>query len=387
MKNQVVMRNGWGILRALLPVQLARRNAFFFPFIPSHLSVVGLAVTHNCNSRCRTCPIWKYKASNELSLDEIGGVLTQLRELGSSFIILTCGEPLLRKDLVGIVRRATGLKFEEILLLTNGLLLTENLAQQVIEAGVTRIWISVDGREEINDSIRGVKGYFKNAISVLEVLSALRQNKYPYLDVGVVQTIMKETVGEIIPVANLAKELGVKLFFSPLLDTAHLPLDSKAVPDSVTSPSAAGAVDIRDLWVEDQYELDKVMDELHEMKSESPNLFPVTTTHVSLEYVRRYFRDPRRGDIPCMLGHTSLTISSHGEVYPGCWVFGPVGNIREKSLREIITSEEYNKKRRKIFYKKCSGCSCNYELNLLYWIPWIKDGIKWRIKLRTKGKY
>ena len=88
-----------------------------------------------------------------------------------------------------------------------------------------------------------------------------------------------------------------------------------------------------------------------------------------------------------MLGHTSLTISSHGEVYPGCWVFGPVGNIREKSLREIITSEEYNKKRRKIFYKKCSGCSCNHELNLLYWIPWIKDGIKWRIKLRTKGKY
>ena len=71
------------------------------------------------------------------------------------------------------------LPFEEILLLTNGLLLTENLAQQVIEAGVTRIWISVDGREEINDSIRGVKGYFKNAISVLEVLSALRQKNIP----------------------------------------------------------------------------------------------------------------------------------------------------------------------------------------------------------------
>ncbi|MCL0094968.1 radical SAM protein [Dehalococcoidia bacterium] len=386
MRKQYVVKEGWRILRNLLPVQLARYNEFFFRFIPFQLSTVGLGVTDNCNAKCVTCLHWRYKSFNELSLDEIDTVLTQSKELGILHVILTGGEPTLREDLHEIVRKASALKFEEILLLTNGLLLTEDRVQKLLAAGLTSVTVSLDGLEERNDSIRGVKGYFDKAISALKTLSQLRDKTYPFLGISVAMILNKSTLNQVIPMMSLLSELKVRLALNLINNPLHSTPTARDNPNNFILSPVADVIDLTDFWIEDLHELDKVVDELHEGKAKYPSVFPLPHMHASLEYVRKYFRDPKREDIPCMLGHTVIDIGAHGEVYPGCGLLGPVGNIREKSLKEIIDSEEYKRKLHDIFYKRCPGCCCGYNMNLLYWVPWIKDEARWRIKLAIKGK-
>ena len=358
----------------LLPISLAKNNRFFFKFIPFHPTDAGLSLTNNCNARCAHCLCWRFKSSNELSLYEIEDALIQLRELGVFRITLTGGEPTLRKDLPEIVKTCSNLKFTEIWLLTNGLLLDGNLIKQLLEAGLTSAGVSIDGLEETSDALRGRKGDFKKAISALSLLSELKQKEYHFLNVYVAMTLIKQNLNEAVPMANLASELKVQL----RLCLIHSPLHT--APG--LSENAADVADLAHLWIDDQLELDKVVDKLHEIKNSKTNVFPFSHTHASLEYARRYFKDPKREDVPCIIGHNSIAIGACGEVYPGCRLLGTIGNVREKSLKQIVASAEYKKKLEAVFYKECPGCSSNYNLNLWHHLPSIKDEIRWRIKPR-----
>ncbi len=368
MKKLYLLKQGLIISRKLLFVELARHSKLFFPTIPFHPATAGILLTDNCNSKCITCTQWRQKSSDELSLNEISDLLTELKELGISWITLSGGEPLLRKDLPDIVRRCSTLKFDEIAILTNGLLLTKHLAEQLLESGVTTIGVSLDGLKEINDSIRGVKGSYEKAVSALTILSELRDEKYKSTNLYVATTLMKPTLNQIIPLLNVVRDLKVQMNLN-LIDSSPYFFQ----------------VDVADLMVDDQSELDMFVDEIHKIKSEKGNIFPISHTHASFEYVRKYFKDPKREDIPCILGHIGLDIGAHGEVYSGCFSMKPLGNIRERSLKEIINSAEYKRRLSDMFYKRCPGCSCGYKTNLIYYAPWVKDEILWNIKIKMRS--
>jgi len=85
-----------------------------------------------------------------------------------------------------------------------------------------------------------------------------------------------------------------------------------------------------------------------------------------LEYARSYLKGTsRNGDVPCTLGYKLISIGSRGEVYPGCYVFRPIGSIREKKLSEIVKSKEYRALAEKMYRRDCSGCTFFYEDNVL----------------------
>src|SRR3989344_6855666 len=76
-------------LENLLPIKKLRR--------------IILSLTARCNSRCKTCNIWKINYKDQLSLDELrkfaeNPILKQVR-----FLVLTGGEPFLREDIDEIV--------------------------------------------------------------------------------------------------------------------------------------------------------------------------------------------------------------------------------------------------------------------------------------------
>ena len=143
----------------------------------------------------------------------MNSVLTQLKELGIISVTLTGGEPLLRTDLVEIVRKCAALGYDDVTLLTNGVLLTANRAEELLEAGVTTVNISLDGIEKIHDEIRGLKGVFGKITSALKLLADLKQKKYRYLKVNINLTLMKPNLPDVIAVANLVRELGVGFGF------------------------------------------------------------------------------------------------------------------------------------------------------------------------------
>lgn len=112
------------------------------------IDYLRISVIDRCNLRCVYCMpeegITCLEEKELLTFDEIIRVCTSAAKLGIKKIKLTGGEPLVRKNFVGLVRQIKGVEgIEEITLTTNGLLLEEKL-DDLIEAGITAINISLD---------------------------------------------------------------------------------------------------------------------------------------------------------------------------------------------------------------------------------------------------
>lgn len=112
------------------------------------LRTMRLSVTDRCNLRCRYCmPNQRYvwlPRSEVLSFDELHRLVGVLVRLGVARLRLTGGEPLLRRDLPGLVELlATEPGLEDLALTTNGLLLARQ-ARNLRDAGLHRLTVSLD---------------------------------------------------------------------------------------------------------------------------------------------------------------------------------------------------------------------------------------------------
>jgi GTP 3',8-cyclase len=117
------------------------------------IDYLRLSVTDRCNLRCIYCMpdegVHLVEHSDLLSFEEIARLAGIFRSLGIRKIRVTGGEPLLRRGLPELVGMIDAAGFDEIVLTTNGLLLPD-LADELGEAGISRVNISLDSlRDEI----------------------------------------------------------------------------------------------------------------------------------------------------------------------------------------------------------------------------------------------
>uniref|UniRef100_A0A7C3YBQ9 Probable GTP 3',8-cyclase n=1 Tax=Geoglobus ahangari TaxID=113653 RepID=A0A7C3YBQ9_9EURY len=104
-----------------------------------------ISVTSRCNLNCLYCHKEGYLTNSELTPDEIATFAEVFKKLGIKKVKLTGGEPLIRKDIVEILEKLP--KFEEISMTTNGILL-EKFAEELKEAGLDRVNVSLDTLDE-----------------------------------------------------------------------------------------------------------------------------------------------------------------------------------------------------------------------------------------------
>jgi len=106
-----------------------------------------LSVTDRCDFRCQYCMTEEMQflpRKSVLSGEEIVRLATLFVELGVEKIRLTGGEPLIRPDIIEIARHLNGIRgLKDLVLTTNGSQLTQ-LAQPLVDAGVSRINVSLD---------------------------------------------------------------------------------------------------------------------------------------------------------------------------------------------------------------------------------------------------
>lgn len=170
----------------------------------AQLRLVAWEITRSCNLACIHCRASAERGpySNELSTDECKGVLDEIASLGSPIIIFTGGEPLLRPDIFEILAHGQKLG-HNMAMAVNGLLLDDETAKKLVEHGVQRISVSLDGAKvETHDRFRNVPGAFEGAMRGLE---AAKKAGLPF---QINSTITKINLDEIPDLLDLAVDLG-----------------------------------------------------------------------------------------------------------------------------------------------------------------------------------
>lgn len=125
--------------------------------------------TLECNMACVHCGAVTGKtARNELSTTEISGIVKELALLGTKRFLVTGGEPLLRPDLLEVLKTAKEYGMETGFS-TNGSRISEENISNIIRVADS-IQVSVDGTEKTHDVLRKTDGAFTGAINALDVL-------------------------------------------------------------------------------------------------------------------------------------------------------------------------------------------------------------------------
>ncbi len=177
------------------------------------LRLVAFEITRTCLLSCRHCrgDSHGHAYENELSFDEIAAIFDSIATFARPIMIVTGGEPLTRPDVFDIAARSTALGFRTTLA-TCGHLLDEEKASRLIDAGVMRISVSLDGASAAtHDDFRGMPGAFDAA---LRGIAAARRSGLPF---QINSTITALNAHEIPALHDLAIELGAEAFHPFLL--------------------------------------------------------------------------------------------------------------------------------------------------------------------------
>jgi radical SAM protein with 4Fe4S-binding SPASM domain len=168
-------------------------------------------ITDACNLRCIHCENRAgRKLRNELNTEKALALPASLRAMGCETVILTGGEPLIRRDWFQIASTCTsvGMNVEVV---TNGLLVDGQTIGQLKDAGVHTLCVSLDGNEETHNQIRiGPEGKKKSVYQA--ALNAVRLCREASLGVHVVTQINRKNLAELPQMFDLLADMDVNVW-------------------------------------------------------------------------------------------------------------------------------------------------------------------------------
>ena len=170
-------------------------------------------LTKGCNLRCIHCraSATELSSPSDLSTEAAKAIIDQIAEVSHPILVLSGGEPLFRSDIFELARYGTE-KGLRVALATNGTLVTKQVARHIVNAGVKRVAISVDGADAVtHDSFRGIPGSFDAAIAGFLNLKELG------MSVQINTTIARHNAHQLPLVLELAKSIGADALHTFLL--------------------------------------------------------------------------------------------------------------------------------------------------------------------------
>ena len=318
-----------------------------FAFVEIRPGSAILNVTGRCNSKCLMCKQWREPAAVELSTEDWKKIILDLKKNGIKNVHFTGGEPLLRRDLPELVSFATG-KGLNAGMTTNGLLMKEDVLEGLIAAKLRSIAVSMDALGGKYDKVRGVENSFDKVNEAVMLIAEAKKEKriYAYLDF----TLMNDTIAEFESVKALADEVD--------LPVAVCLLDKSSFIFNLEDNK-------KRFWITEDSDfkrLEDLIDVLKKEKTKKPA--SLLLNFPMFDFIRRYFRDPRQKQIPCVVSQDRVIVDSSGKFFGGCMSMGSFGNIKETPFGELKKDKKYRIAKKNMFYKKCDGCSCGYQFNI-----------------------
>jgi len=283
------------------------------------------------------CEVSKNSTSeeSELSTDKVKDIVMQIRDMGINHIIFSGGEPLLRKDLVEIIKFSHENNIQMVDLITNATMLDKGIMEELIEAGLTHIGISIDGLSQTSSSIRG-QGVFEKVVKNIDNINLYKsKNGKHFPSLGINFTIMGENIHDMLPLVDLARKMKcLFVSFQPVLFNNTKMFMNKR---NTLWPNAERIKDLRN-----------VIRELQKVKKESRGVNIFTDADV-LNSLPDYFLGRRpHADFKCYEAIKRIVITCQGHLW-SCQ--GILGDLNKNTLSQVWNSSETKKARQDI--KKC----------------------------------
>lgn len=286
-------------------------------------------LTENCQAKCVTCDYWKSRWHDAIDTERAVKLLNEIGAAGIRSLRFTGGEPLLRRDLFEVMRRANTSPFKQIILQTNGLLI-KKLHREINASPITKIAVSIDGLQETNDQIRGIRGYFDLG---MEGIQLLREKQ-----IAISVTLNRMSAPELPKLAEVAHGMGASVEVNILSRSLFFLKNG----------------DIDPLWPE-RSEVIEITKFLRDTLKRPAH---------EVDYTERYYNRETIEEPPCVLGYLQMFVLSNGDVLTGCYPLKPVGNILRDSLDDILASEAYARQCAAMVRRECPGCTCGVESSL-----------------------
>lgn len=281
----------------------------------------SIIVTYRCNAKCNMCDCFKFptRPEEEITLD----VIRKLPEM--AFTNITGGEPFIRSDIQEIVKELYQ-KTNRIVISTNGYFSDKiiELCERFPDIGIR---ISIEGLQESNDKIRGLRDGFTKGYGTLNEL--VKRN---HKDVGFGMTIQDLNAHDLLSLYRISDELGMEFATATLHNSFYFRKVNNRITDR---EKVAGA-------------MAELVNEL--LQSKSPKKwFRAYFNHGLINYIygnRRY--------LPCEMGSNGFFVDPYGDVLPcnGMTEKASMGNLREQTWDQIWNSEQANQVRNQV--KNCS---------------------------------
>ena len=273
--------------------------------------ILSWNTTNRCNLKCAHCYMdaKEKEGTDELSTEEGKNLIDQIASVSKCILVLSGGEPLMRADILELARHAKsrGLR---VVLGTNGTLITEEMAEQLLASGISRVAISLDGCDNsVHDGLRQVKGSFDAAV---EGTRACIKAGLPF---QINSTVITQNYDRIPSLIAFAKELGAvesHLFF--LVQTGR----GSSLTDITPTEYEKMLQGI--LPLEQQLGI-------HVRPTCAPMFMRISEQNGG-EATKRYSRG-------CLAGISYCRISPEGGVFPCPYLPLEVGNVRKTTFADI----------------------------------------------------
>lgn len=266
---------------------------------------MSLDITNNCNLRCLHC--YNYSGENicikdELIDDELIKVINDVAQMDIFNMCFCGGEPLLRKDILLKLVKMLSDKDINTSMVSNGLLLTKDVAKELKEAGIKKIQISLDGTFKSHEKLRGLKGSYEKAVTALENLKEFE------ISSGIAFSPTSWNIEEFKDVFKLALDLDV----TELRVQALMPIGRGSKNEDIIIPSNT------------QYRT--LMKYMNECKKEAK----ILSKNIDIQWgdpIDHLIRFPINIE-----NNVTMTIKANGNIAPSVYLPLSLGNVRKHSV-------------------------------------------------------
>lgn len=186
---------------------------------------VVFELTYRCNLRCKFC--YQRREENqlgiefghdELTADEIGSIVAKTAPW--TLIIFTGGEPFVRRDIMSILGGTA--RKRRCHVVSNGTCITPEIAQELVNMGLTSLGISIEGLEQVQDTIRGSGTFAKATAAARSVIEFRKQRGKRSPLVNVKTTITAENVAHLTEIVGLTQQLGADYCSFQIMNTSTM---------------------------------------------------------------------------------------------------------------------------------------------------------------------